>query len=77
MDAGIKMKIGTKTKIKDCEGHPIYIGDTLSFDPYEWGGENIFVLEFDEDECRLGIGFPISDLTEWCKIIKTWNNRKI
>lgn len=70
------MKLGTKIKPKDRKGNDIHIGDTLSFDPGEWGGENIFVLEFDEDQVQLDIGFPASDLTDWCEVVKRWDGRQ-
>ena len=67
------MQIGTRLKkYTDKHGNPVHVGDTLSFDSVEWGGENVFVLEWDEEECELNIGC-LSDVQEWCEVVKRWD----
>lgn len=64
-------KVGNFTGIYDQAGMPIHLGDTLEFDSREWGGVNIFQLLFEDGE--LSIGFGVGDLTEFCTVIKKWN----
>lgn len=64
---------GLWTGLYDKEDRCIHLGDTLSFDPVEWGGENVFVLEYDVEEGGLAIGFGASDLSEFCTIVKKWD----
>lgn len=69
-------EIGTQLKVvTDKHGSPVHIGDTLSFDAKEWGGKHVFVLGWDEEECELDIGFPPSDITEWCEVVKRWDEK--
>lgn len=64
---------GTPIGLNDKHGNPVHIGDTLRFDPYEWGNStnNEFVVTLVEGEIQMN-GGP-SDIPSWCEIIKRWN----
>lgn len=55
----------------DRQGNIIHVGDTLEFDAEEWGVEMTFVVELENGK----ISHPgsTSDLSDWCTIIKKWN----
>ena len=80
------MQIGTKLKnCTDKHGRPVHIGDQLSFDPIcrddvlfshvEWRSENVFILEWDDEEYRLNIGFPLSYIKKWCEVVRKWDEK--
>ena len=62
---------GTYIDKTDCEGNKIHVGDTLSFDPTEWGGPCEFVVQIQEGEFL--ICGSTEDLSEWCTVIKKWD----
>jgi hypothetical protein len=64
--------IGTYIDALDCNGQKIHIGDTLAFDPREWGGTCEFVIMIKKGQ----ILHPGSteDLTEWCKVVKKYDD---
>ena len=42
---------------KVLNGVPVFEGDIIEFDQKEWGGyDNIFVVEWDSNECRWSFG---------------------
>ena len=65
--------LGLDTTIKDRKGNAVHLGDRLKFDKDEWGdGFGFeFVLRFINGE--FNIGFPISEVSEWCEVVKKWN----
>jgi len=63
--------IGFWTGLLDRDGQPVHIGDTLEFDLNEWGGDCVFVIGFDKGE--LTTNGTVSDISEWCRVIKKWN----
>jgi len=65
-------ELGLFTGLLDANGLPIQLGDTLSFDPKEWGNEYIFQLVFEDG--GFNIGFSVEDLSEHCTIIKKYND---
>jgi len=60
---------GQDTGLKDSLGNTIHVGDTLVFDPKEWGNDesNVFVVEW-EDGQLTGNG-ALSDWSQWCTVI--------
>lgn len=64
---------GLYTGLSDCHGNPVHLGDTLEFDPNEWGNSdrNKFVIGFSDGELDC-LGTP-GDISEWCTIIKKWD----
>jgi hypothetical protein len=72
-DSKVILGAGVYIGILDQEGSKIHIGDTLSFDPKEWGGPYEFVIEITRGEISLPGGGP-SDVTEWCTIIKKYDD---
>lgn len=62
---------GVPIGANDRNGHPIHIGDTLSFDPKEWGGECIFTIELLKG--RLEHPGAVGDLSHWCDVIRYWD----
>lgn len=62
---------GLQTPFVDRNGSKINVGDTLVFDPIEWGSEYTFKIEFDRDDGEML--FPSkNDLADWCTIVKKW-----
>lgn len=55
----------------DKHGRAIHIGDTLRFDPREWGGDCTFAIELKDGQ----ISHPGStdDLDQYCEIIRYWD----
>lgn len=65
---------GMYTGIKDRHGNPVHVGDVLSFDPREWGGECEYVLRFENGE--LVTKGTVSDITNWCVVIWSWDTEE-
>lgn len=64
--------VGLPLGRNDRNGDPIHIGDTVRFDEREWGAPNcVFVVEYDKGE-YMGEGC-LSDLSQWCDIVKKWD----
>lgn len=64
---------GTLTGLRDRLGMPIKVGDTLEFDPQEWGGECRFTITWEDGE--LQHPGSTSDLTQFCTVVETWDGR--
>lgn len=60
-------KIRVPIGIADRNGKQIYLGDTLQFDPEEWGGECEFVIEIKEGQI-VGKGTP-DDWNNYCAVV--------
>lgn len=59
--------IGVFIGIYDQQGTPIHIGDTLAFDPQEWGAPIEFTVTLEHGQiCHPG---ATEDLTQWCTVI--------
>jgi hypothetical protein len=63
---------GLNTGLKDRNGVEVHLGDTLSFDPKEWGSEFVWVLAFEDGELN-GCSAVTTDIPEWCDVIKKWD----
>lgn len=61
---------GMPLGIKDRNGVPIHVGDTLEFDKEEFGRECIFEMEWDKENCEPSHPGARGDLSEWCRVIK-------
>src|SRR5688500_13556602 len=61
---------GMFTGLYDRMGQPIHIGDTVRFDPKEWGNDetNVFVVRFEKGELQVN-GTPF-DMHQWCEVIQ-------
>lgn len=66
MTLGIMNTLGFWTGLYDRNGRKVHIGDTLEFDPKEWGGPNKTVVEFINGE--LNILGSVSSVAEWCTV---------
>jgi len=73
MTTGRMDELGLDTGLVDRNKSPIHLGDTLEFDSKEWGNRdtNKFVITFEEGE--LSVLGCVSELSEWCTVIKKWN----
>lgn len=67
----VREALGIRIGVDDCKGNPIHIGDTLRFDELERGEPMTFTITLEQGEIR----HPgaTSDLTEWCEIVKRWD----
>ena len=64
---------GIPIGVNDRHGRPIHIGDTLQFDPVEWGGpDKPFTIILADG----AIQHPGStaDLTNWCEKVDCWDS---
>lgn len=64
--------LGTFIGLSDKEGQPVQIGDTLEFDPTEWGKEHTFVVELIDGQIQHS--GATSDLPQFCRIIRKWSD---
>ncbi len=66
------MTKGMPIGVTDANGVPICVGDTLHFDPDEWGSDDCeFVVQVRNGEI-VGNGCP-SDWRNWCWIVKRFD----
>jgi hypothetical protein len=64
------IKIMQFTGKYDCKGTPIYEGDIIEFDRKEWGGDdNIFTVEWDEDNAEWSWGGGCIGDMDWRTVI--------
>jgi len=63
MTLGIMNTLGFWTGLHDRNGRKVHIGDTLEFDPKEWGGDNETVVQFIDGELNVLGG--VSAVAEW------------
>ena len=63
---------GTPIGAKDREGTEVHVGDTLSFDPNEWGGPHEFTIVIEDGEIVMS-GGGSGDLESWCMIVRKWD----
>lgn len=66
MTTGVMNTLGYWTGLYDRNRRKIHIGDTIEFDPSEWGGPNSTVVEFKDGE--LNMPGAISEASEWCTV---------
>lgn len=65
------MTKGMPIGVTDANGVPICVGDTLRFDPVEWGSDCEFVIQV-RNGAIVGNGCQ-SDWRNWCSIVKRFN----
>ncbi len=63
-----KKTICQYTGINDSQGHRIFEGDELDFDPVEWGGPHKFYIKYDKFNAEFtGSGTP-QNWTQFCTL---------
>lgn len=60
---------GTDTGLRDRHGFVVCIGDTVEFDPQEWGGECRFTVTYDRATGSLRIPGTASDAERWWTVL--------
>jgi len=71
MTTGVMNTFGFWTGLCDRNGRRVHIGDTLEFDPTEWGGDNETIVQFEDGELNVLGG--ISAVAEWSVVTKGYN----
>ena len=71
MTTGVMNTLGFWTGLRDRNGRKVHIGDTLEFDPAEWGGDNETVVKFENGELNVLGG--VSAVAEWSVVIVGYN----
>lgn len=68
--------IGLPLGVKDRNGNPVHVGDTLAFDGREWGtaDDYIYTVEFVRGEVQ--VAGTVSDIPSFCRVIKRWDAPK-
>lgn len=69
-------EIGLNTGLKDRNGIPIHLGDTIHFIGKEWGDKEqegkTWIIQFSEGELK--IYGSLLNITDYCIIKKKWND---
>ena len=71
MTTGTMNTVGLWTGLLDRNGRKVHIGDTIEFDPDEWGGDNETIVQFEDGELNVLGG--ISGVTDWSVVTKGYN----
>ncbi len=75
-ETAARSAMGVPIGVCDRNGNPLHIGDTLKFDPREWG-DDCCVFEIKLENGEIVHPGTTSDLSNWCDLVRRWDGTAI